>query len=223
MLVEQLIVGSFETNCYILRSSSSVKDCVLIDAGLESTPLVDYLRRKRLNPVAVILTHGHIDHVAGLDELLANWPEIKVYIHSSDVPMLSGKNNLSELAGIPSGRIKADCLLEDGQVIELAGIRLKVLHTPGHTPGGISLYSRDDQIVFVGDALFAGSVGRTDFPGGSAKQLLKGIKEKLLTLPPATKILPGHGPATTIAEEKKLNPFLQDFKESADGSTSSPS
>jgi glyoxylase-like metal-dependent hydrolase (beta-lactamase superfamily II) len=125
--------------------------------------------------------------------------------------MLAGKNNLSEFAGLSPTKTKADYLLEDGQLIEAAQIRLKVLHTPGHTPGGICLYSADEGIVFAGDTLFAGSVGRTDFPGGNTKQLLKSIKEKLLPLPDNTKIYPGHGPATTIAEEKKFNPYLQNF------------
>jgi hydroxyacylglutathione hydrolase len=216
MIVEQLIVGPFETNCYVLRKSAvsasggpkADKDCVIIDAGIEPAPLIGYLQKEQLNPVAVILTHGHIDHTAGLDNLLTNWPHIKIYIHSLDEPMLAGKQTIAELVGMPAGKIKADCLLEDGQIIELAGIMFVVLHTPGHTPGGICLYSSDEQTAFVGDTLFAGSVGRTDFPGGDTRQLLNSIKEKLLNLPGGTKVYPGHGPATTIANEKKHNPFL---------------
>ena len=216
MIIEQIIVGPFETNCYVLRKSAisacggpkADTDCVIIDAGIEPAPLIGYLQKNQLNPVAVILTHGHIDHTAGLDSLLTNWPHIKIYIHSLDEPMLVGKNNLAELAGMPAGKIKADCLLEDGQIIELAGIMFVVLHTPGHTPGGICFYSSDEQTAFVGDTLFAGSVGRTDFPGGDTRQLLNSIKEKLLNLPGSTKVYPGHGPATTIANEKKHNPFL---------------
>jgi glyoxylase-like metal-dependent hydrolase (beta-lactamase superfamily II) len=219
MIIEQLTIGPFETNCYVLRKSAASacgppqadtadKDCVIIDAGIEPVSLIGYLQENQLNPVAVVLTHGHIDHTAGLDCLLTNWPHIKIYIHSLDEPMLAGKNNLAELAGMPAGKIKADCLLEDGQIIELAGIMFVVLHTPGHTPGGICLYSSDEQTAFVGDTLFAGSVGRTDFPGGDTRQLLNSIKEKLLNLPGSTKVYPGHGPATTIANEKKRNPFL---------------
>jgi hydroxyacylglutathione hydrolase len=216
MIIEQLIVGPFETNCFVLHKSAisaaggpkADTDCVIIDAGIEPAPLIGYLQKNQLNPVAVILTHGHIDHTAGLDSLLTNWPHIKIYIHCLDEPMLAGKNNLAELVGMPARKIKADCLLEDGQIIELAGIMFVVLHTPGHTPGGICLYSSDEQTAFVGDTLFAGSVGRTDFPGGDEKQLLNSIKEKLLNLPGSTKVYPGHGPATTIANEKKHNPFL---------------
>jgi hydroxyacylglutathione hydrolase len=211
MKIQQVIVGSFETNCYVIRGNCSAKDCVIIDAGLEPAPLVDYLQKNKLNPLAVILTHGHIDHIAGLEEILEYRPDMKIYIHSLDEPMLAGKNNLFEIEEQPFRQKKADVLLEDGEVVELAGIRLKVLHTPGHTPGGICLYSDDEQIAFVGDTLFAGSVGRTDLSGGDTERLFDSIKEKLLNLPDKTRIFPGHGPATTIAREKKVNPFLQDL------------
>jgi len=211
MIIEMLTIGSFETNCYILRSSSSSKDCLVIDAGLEAQPLVNYLLHNNYNPLSVILTHGHVDHITGVELLRQNWPKLKIYIHKLDVPMLEGIDNLSELTGLPQKKIKADFLLEDGQLIEILGIKLKVLHTPGHSPGSICLYSQDEKTIFVGDTLFEGSVGRTDFPGGSTEQLLNSIKEKILTLPGNTKILPGHGPATTVAKEKKFNPFFEDF------------
>ncbi len=213
MLIEQLTVGSFETNCYVLRSSESQKDCVLIDAGLEAESLIEYLNDNSLNPVAVVLTHGHIDHIAGLELLRQKYDGFKIYIHKLDEQMLEGIDNLSDLAGKNIQQLKPDKLLEDRQVIKIAGIKLEVLHTPGHTPGGICLYSSEEQVVFAGDTIFAGSVGRTDFPGGSTEQLLNSIKEKLLSLPLNTKILPGHGPATSIAIEKKQNPFLQNYSE----------
>ncbi len=213
MLIEQFTVGSFETNCYILRSSDSQKDCVLIDAGLEADALIEYLSDNNLNPAAVVLTHGHIDHIAGLELLRQKYSGFKIYIHRLDEPMLEGIDNLSDLADYTAQQFKPDFLLEGGQVIKIAGIKLEVLHTPGHTPGGICLYSSEEKVVFAGDTIFAGSVGRTDFPGGSTDQLLNSIKEKLLSLPLDTKILPGHGPATSIAIEKKQNPFLQNFRE----------
>jgi glyoxylase-like metal-dependent hydrolase (beta-lactamase superfamily II) len=124
--------------------------------------------------------------------------------------MLTGeKDNLSAMAGVPFSSEPTDFSLEEGDVIEQANIKLDVLHTPGHTPGGICLYSKTDGIVFVGDTLFADSVGRTDMPGGNATQLLKSIKQKLCTLPDETIVYPGHGPQTTIAQEKENNPFLQ--------------
>jgi len=211
MKIDRLILGSFETNCYILRETEAAKDCLIIDTGLEADGLVDFLARHKLNPVAVVLTHGHIDHVTGVVALRQNFPEIKVYIHKLDAEMLTGtKDNLSTLAGQTFGTEPADVFIEEGDKIEQANIKLEVLHTPGHTPGGISLYSREDQLVFAGDSLFAGSVGRTDIPPyGNTEQLIRGIRKKLLTLPDETVVYPGHGPQTTIAQEKAHNPFLQ--------------
>jgi hydroxyacylglutathione hydrolase len=211
MLIERLIVGSFETNCYVLRSSPSKRDCILIDAGLEADSLIDYLRDNNLTPVAVLLTHGHIDHIAGLDLLRQQYPGLKIYIHRLDERMLEGVDNLSELAGLNIQKSKSDFFLEDGSFTDVISIILEVLHTPGHTPGSVCLYSSEEKVIFVGDTIFAGSVGRTDFPGGSTDQLLNSIKEKILTLPDDTKILPGHGPPTSVALEKKQNPFLRDF------------
>jgi len=210
MKIDRLILGAFETNCYILRESEAAKDCLIVDTGLEAGELVNFLQRHKLNPMAVILTHGHIDHVAGVALLRESFPEIKVYIHKLDADMLTGiKDNLSALAGHTFRIEPADGFIEEGDKIEYANIKLGILHTPGHTPGGISLYSKQDGLVFVGDTLFAGSVGRTDFPDASFTQLKKSIKEKLFTLPDETVCYPGHGPSTTIAHEKANNPFLQ--------------
>jgi len=210
MKIDRFILGPFETNCYVLRETEAAGDCLILDVGLEPAELVNFLQQHKLNAVAVILTHGHIDHIAGVTALRQNFPEIKVYIHKLDAEMLTGApTNLSALAGQTFSTEPADIFIAEADNIDKAGIRLEVLHTPGHTPGGISLYSKDDRLVFVGDTLFAGSVGRTDFPGASFTQLKKSIKEKLLTLPDETLCLPGHGPQTTIAQEKAHNPFLQ--------------
>ncbi len=209
MKIDRLILGSFETNCYILRETEAAKDCLIVDTGLEAGELVDFLARHKLNPVAVVLTHGHIDHVTGVAALRQKFPETKVYIHKFDAEMLTGtKDNLSALAGQTFSTEPADVFIEEGDKIELANIKLEVLHTPGHTPGGVSLYSKEDQLVFAGDTLFAGSVGRTDL-GGNMTHLIKSIKEKLLILPDETVVYTGHGPQTTIAQEKTHNPFLQ--------------
>jgi hydroxyacylglutathione hydrolase len=210
MKIDCLTLGAFQTNCYILRANEATKDCLIIDTGLEAGGLVDFLEIHRLNPVAVVLTHGHADHIAGLAELRRRFQEIKVYIHKLDAGMLTGeKDNLSSMAGVSFNFEPANFLLEQGDVINQANTKLDVLHTPGHTPGGICLYSKTDGIVFVGDTLFADSVGRTDMPGGSGLQLIKSIKQKLCTLPDETVVYPGHGPQTTIAKEKEDNPFLQ--------------
>jgi len=209
MKIDHLILGEYETNCYILRAGETSKNCLIIDTGLQSQELLDFLHRHKLNPAAVVLTHGHVDHTTGVALLRAEFPETKVYIHKLDAEMLTGaQNNLSALAGIQVSTKPAGLILKEGDAIEQAGIRLEVLHTPGHTPGGISLYSRDEGTIFVGDTLFADSVGRTDL-GGNMSQLIKSIREKILTLPDETIVYPGHGPITTIAQEKANNPYLQ--------------
>jgi len=212
MKIDRLILGAFETNCYILRNSETAKDCLIIDTGLEASELIDFLQEHKLNPLAVVLTHGHVDHIAGVAVLRKNYPDIKVYIHKLDAEMLrEDASHVSALTGRqPSTAdiIGTDFVIEDASCIEQAGIKLEVLHTPGHTPGGICLYSKDEGIVFTDDTLFANGVGRTDL-GGNMEQLIKSIKEKLFTLPNETAVYPGHGPVTTIARAREHNPFLQ--------------
>jgi hydroxyacylglutathione hydrolase len=210
MRIDRLILGGFETNCYIVRRDESAQECAVIDPGLDPDELLDFLVQRELRPVAVLLTHGHIDHIAGVAALRQQYPQIKLYIHKLDAPMLTNtQTNLSMLTGDTFTAPAADVLLEDGDTIEEAGVKLKVLHTPGHTPGGICLYAEPEGILFAGDTLFADSVGRTDFPGGSMDQLLVSIQRKLLVLPDTTAVYPGHGMRTTLAREKRANPFLQ--------------
>lgn len=209
MKIDYLILGAFQTNCFILRENETAKDCLVIDTGLEAGRLVDFLKQNQLNPTAVLLTHGHPDHAAGIPALRESFPEIKVYIHKLDADMLTDdRSNFGLLTGKSHNAQPADVLIEEEGVIEQAGIKLEVLHTPGHTPGGICLYSKEEGIVFTDDTLFADSVGRTDL-GGNMAQLIKSIREKLFTLPDGTTVYPGHGPVTTIAHEKAHNQFLQ--------------
>jgi hydroxyacylglutathione hydrolase len=210
MKVDRLILGDFETNCYVLRSNEQAQTCMIIDAGLDAAPLTAFLDKHKLTPEALVITHGHIDHIAGVDTLREKFPKLSTYIHKLDAELLTDTvGNLSFMTGSPLSTDKADCLVEEGEKIERAGIKLLVIHTPGHTPGGISLYSEQDGVLFVGDTLFAGSVGRADFPGGDMGKLVECIKQKLLVLPDATIVYPGHGPKTTIGQEKTGNPFLQ--------------
>ncbi|MBN2018814.1 MAG: MBL fold metallo-hydrolase [Sedimentisphaerales bacterium] len=209
MKIDRLVLGEFETNCYILRSSEQATDCLIIDTGLDVRPLMEFLENHKANPIAMVLTHGHIDHIAGVEELRAKYPAIKVYIHKADADLLANSvSNLSFMTGDSFSTDEADHLVNEPDIIEKAGIKLQVIHTAGHTPGGICLYAEQEGVVFVGDTLFADSVGRTDFPGGDMRRLIDNIKDKLLILPDATTVYPGHGPQTTIGREKTHNPFL---------------
>jgi glyoxylase-like metal-dependent hydrolase (beta-lactamase superfamily II) len=218
MKIDRLVLGEFETNCYILRSDEPrcIGECLIIDTGLDVRELLTFLERNKLTPKALVITHGHIDHIAGVEKLRAVYSDIAVYIHKLDAETLTDSmSNLSFMLDSADSQAdrsfsteKADYLVDEPDVIEAAGIKLKVIHTPGHTPGGMCLYCEKENAIFVGDTLFADSVGRTDFPGGNMRQLIEGIKNKLLTLPDDTVVYPGHGNRTTIGREKTHNPFL---------------
>jgi len=209
MAMDRLVLGSYETNCYILRENEQARQCVVIDPGLGAEQLLDFLAENHLDPVAVVLTHGHIDHAQGVVVLREEFPDIKVAIHALDSEMLADpRSNLSTMMGGSFTTAPAEIIREDQTLFEQVGVALTVLHTPRHTPGGICLYSKADGIVFTDDTLFAESVGRSDFPGGSHRQLIASIRDKLFTLPDETVVYPGHGPQTTISHEKTCNTFL---------------
>ena len=210
MKITNIILGEYQTNSFCITADDSAKDCLVIDTGLSPQPLVDHLRKNELTPAAVVYTHGHLDHTFGVKALRENWPDIKVAIHKDDADMLTDANiNLSAAMGMPLVFSPADIILNDGDQVDFAGVKFKVIHTPGHTPGGISLYSESEKILFSGDTLFATSVGRTDFPGGDHDLLITSIRTKLIVLPDETKVYTGHGPETTIGQEKRFNPFIQ--------------
>lgn len=209
MKIDRLILGDFQSNSYVVRADESATQCLIVDTGLEADELVVFLAEHALTPVAVVLTHGHIDHIAGLAAVREAFGQVKVYIHRLDAEMLTNPAvNLSMLAGTAFQTAPADVLLDDGDIVTEAGVTLQVLHTPGHTAGGICLYAEPDGVVFVGDTLFADSIGRSDFPGGDGNVLIESIRTKLLTLPPETTVCPGHGMRTSIGREKRSNPFL---------------
>ncbi len=209
MKIDRLTIGDFETNCYVVRKDESAEECLVIDTGLDSRDMIAFLAQHGLTPMAVVLTHGHVDHIAGLATLRSKFSHLRVYVHRLDGPMLGDSQaNLSQMAMMPVTIAPADVLLEDGDTIDEAGIRLAVLHTPGHTPGGICLYAEAEGVVFAGDTLFADGIGRTDFPGGDPRQLLDSIRTRLLTLPEPTAVYPGHAMRTTVGREKACNSFL---------------
>ncbi len=206
MKILQLEVGSLGTNCYILFCETT-KKAVVIDPGGDAARIVAAINREGLSVEAIINTHGHADHVLA-NTKVKEATGAPLWIHAADADMLgSGARNLSAYMGAATSCGTADRLLAEGDVLTVGDFTLKVLHTPGHTPGGISLLA--DNAVFVGDTLFAESIGRTDFPGGSYSQLIQSIKTKLMTLNDDFKAYPGHGPATTIGWERRQNPFIQ--------------
>ena len=210
MIIDTLVLGDFQTNCFCVRQNEEVSECLIIDPGMGAEVLVQMLTEKGYTPIEILLTHGHADHIGGVESLRQHWPGVRVSIHKDDAGMLTNPaDNLSLMAGVMVQARPAEVLLNSEDIYyEAAGLRFKVLHTPGHTPGGICLYASDEDILFAGDTLFAGSVGRSDFPGGEHRMLIDMIRQKLLILPQKTMVYTGHGPATTIGNEKESNPFL---------------
>ena len=208
MFLKRLVVGLLETNCYLI-SCEKTKEAAVIDPGGEEAAdlILNLLQKNNFNLKYIINTHGHIDHIIG-NNLLKVKTEALLLIHRLDADMLiDGNKNISSFMGKEICSPHADKLLEEGDEISLGTLKLKFIHTPGHTPGGISLVV--DNIVFTGDTLFAGGIGRTDLPGGSYQDLQKSIKEKLLVLSDDKIIYPGHGPDSTIGEERRTNLYLK--------------
>ncbi len=206
--VEQHTVGPVMTNCYFAINEDT-KEALVIDPGDAADVLTERLKERGVKPVAVLLTHGHFDH-AHAARAVADAFDAPVYAHGQEQETLCNPSiNLSSMMGEGACAYRADQFVTDGQVLHLAGYDIQTLYTPGHTSGGCCYYIEREQAVFVGDTLFHGSVGRTDFPGGSASVLLRSIEEKLLPLPGQTKVYPGHDDVTTIGWERQHNPFLQ--------------
>lgn len=185
-------------------------EAVVVDPGFDTEAILDVLRRQRLEPAALLVTHGHVDHIAGIAALKEAFPDAPIVIGKGDEPLLTDPDaNLSRPFGMPMTSPPADRLVADGDRLELAGFEFLVREIPGHSPGSVVYLCEgsDTPFAFVGDVLFAGSVGRTDL-GGDATTLLAGIREKLLTLPDGTLILPGHGSPTTIGTERQSNPYV---------------
>jgi glyoxylase-like metal-dependent hydrolase (beta-lactamase superfamily II) len=197
MLIETFTVGMLSTNCYV-ASSQQTKDAVIIDPGFdfssEAQQIIDYIEQGELKVKLIVNTHGHSDHING-DSILQEKYNVPICIHKYDAASLEGL----EKEKFPN------ILLEDGSLIGFGDESLKVLHTPGHTPGSVCLIG--ERLVFTGDTLFAGGIGRTDFPGGSVSEMQRSL-QKLMLLPDNFLIYPGHGAASIMGEEKRVNPFL---------------
>lgn len=215
--IQRFTLGPFETNCYVVSVPGSA-GCWIVDAGFEPGVLIDWVKESGLNPERLLLTHAHVDHIAGVSEVVRAFGSaasgggkpLPVAVHEAEVEWLSNPMlNLSALIGMDVTAPGPSEVLRDGDWLTLAGTRWRVLHTPGHSPGGITLYHVESGTAIVGDTLFNGSVGRTDFPGSDPGTLTTSIRERLYTLPDATVIYPGHGESSTIGREKRGNPFVR--------------
>ncbi len=208
--IETIVAAMFAQNAYVVWRPDSV-DALIFDPGFDPKAIIRVVHKHGLKPVAIINTHGHSDHIAGNAAMLDEFPGLPLLIGRNEAHLLTDPEaNLSAKFGVPILSPPATQLVDDGERIELAGISFLVREIPGHSPGSVAFIAdaQSPPIVFVGDVIFAGSVGRTDFPGGSAKTLYAGIKQKLFNLPEDSVLYPGHGPTTTIAVEKASNPYV---------------
>jgi len=207
--VDSLVVSLFESNCFILHKDDDT-DVIVIDPGDDAPDIIAHLRTNQLVPALYLLTHGHVDHVSGLAEMVSAFPA-PVALHPKDAAWaFSDRAAFPPYYDKPKAPPRIDRSLADNQEWTDIGLTYRVIETPGHSPGGVAFYFHDEKIVFSGDNLFRGSIGRSDLPGANPAVLAASLK-KLLTLPDETVVHCGHGPTTTIGAEKKTNPYLKSF------------
>lgn len=204
-MIESIVTPGMGVNCYLV-SCDKTRKAILIDPGAGSRRILDWLQKRNLDILRIILTHGHYDHIGAVEQLRKEL-KVEVAIHQDDADMLADPaKNLSRYSGLAIKVLPAEIILQDNQEFLVGEMKIKILHTPGHTPGGICLLTEEG--LLSGDTLFDGSIGRTDFPGGDMATLLKSIKDKLMVLNDDVQVFPGHESTTTIGRERKFNPFI---------------
>ena len=211
MEINQITFNPFQENTFILWDET--KECIIIDPGCyeknEKDYLSNFIESNNLKPVKLINTHCHIDHILGNKFVSEKW-NLELYMHKTDLPLLEGAGDIAKMYGFENykGSPNPKHFLEEGDVLEFGESKLKILFTPGHAPGHICLYNKEDKFIVAGDVLFNGGIGRTDLPGGDYDTLINSIKTKLLCLQDDTEVFCGHGPSTSIGKERLSNPFL---------------
>ena len=212
MEIHQITFNAFQENTFILWDNTA--DCIIIDPGCyeknEELELVDFINKNNLNPVKLINTHCHIDHILGNKFVSEKW-DLELYMNKIDLPLLEGSGDIARMYGFENykGSPYPKHYLEEGDILEFGESKLEILFTPGHAPGHICLFNKEGSFIVSGDVLFNGSIGRTDLPGGDFDTLIKSIKTKLMILQDETIVYCGHGPSTSIGRERLSNPFLQ--------------
>jgi hydroxyacylglutathione hydrolase len=206
--VQTIVSMPFAENTYVVWRDGS-PDALVVDPGTEPGLILEFLREHELVPAAILNTHGHADHIAGNADLKSAYPAAPLIIGTDDAPLLADPElNVSRPFGFEVVSPPADRLVREGDTLVFAGLTLDILDVPGHSPGHVVFVVRGEGVVFGGDVLFRGSIGRTDFPGGSFATLADGIRKKMYALPDTTVIYPGHGPVTTVGHERRNNPFV---------------
>ncbi|NUM81683.1 MBL fold metallo-hydrolase [bacterium] len=208
MIIQTLTVGPFQENCYIIGDEIT-KTGVIIDPGDEAEWIIETARKTGLQFKSVLNTHAHIDHIGAVNQI-KNEFKIPFYLHQAELPVLQYAPQSAAMFGIRLNSVpEVDVFYDTNLTVELGQLSIRLFFTPGHSPGSVSLYVPSEKVVFGGDVLFNGSIGRTDLPGGDFDTLIASIRTHLFTLPDDVIVYPGHGPETAIGHEKKYNPFLQ--------------